>query len=151
VGVLAPIAKEKGSPMSSFTPAVTVAECWPLVEIDARGLSARVESIEACRVRLAWRLPLAARTGPLEVDGATHAERRTIWISIELDAPGAVVVRRPADIDGDGFVDAADLSVLLGDWSMPEARSDLNIDGTVDAADHALLLGAWGTHTKDTP
>ena len=49
------------------------------------------------------------------------------------------------DIDGDGVVSAADLSILLGSWgSCPgECAADLNNDGAVDAADLAAILGAW--------
>ncbi len=52
----------------------------------------------------------------------------------------------PADFDGDGFVGAADLAVLLGSWGpvLPGSPADLNGNATVDAADLALLLGAWG-------
>jgi hypothetical protein len=53
----------------------------------------------------------------------------------------------PADITGDGRVDAADLGVLLAVWNtdggtIPEA--DINRDGTVNASDLGLLLGSWG-------
>ncbi len=50
------------------------------------------------------------------------------------------------DLNGDGFVDAADLAILLGEWGAvctAGCTADLNGDGTVDAADLALLLGAW--------
>jgi choice-of-anchor B domain-containing protein len=49
----------------------------------------------------------------------------------------------PADLNGDGFVDGADLGLLLGEWGGPGA-GDLNGDGTVDGADLGVLLGAWG-------
>ncbi len=45
------------------------------------------------------------------------------------------------DLDGNGVVDAADLSILLGAWGT--ATGDLNGDGTTDAADLSVLLGAW--------
>lgn len=48
----------------------------------------------------------------------------------------------PADLDGDGQVDAADLAILLGAWGTPEA--DLTGDGLTDASDLAVALGAWG-------
>ena len=54
----------------------------------------------------------------------------------------------PADFDGSGEVDAADLGVLLGLWgpTNPEsADADLDGSGTVDAADLGALLAAWGT------
>jgi hypothetical protein len=51
-----------------------------------------------------------------------------------------------ADLNNDGFVNAADLAILLGVWGPcgPSCcAADLNFDGTVNAADLALLLGAW--------
>jgi hypothetical protein len=48
----------------------------------------------------------------------------------------------PADLDGSGTVDAADLAQLLGAWS--GSAADLDGDGITDAADLAVLLGAWG-------
>ncbi|MFG0256852.1 MAG: hypothetical protein ACF8GE_03015 [Phycisphaerales bacterium JB043] len=50
----------------------------------------------------------------------------------------------PGDLNLDGFVDGADLGLLLGAWGTGEPASDLNSDGTVDGADLGLLLGAWG-------
>ncbi|MEY3022162.1 MAG: hypothetical protein RIS86_1360 [Planctomycetota bacterium] len=54
----------------------------------------------------------------------------------------------PADIDGDGFVHAADLAALLADWGgAPSAgvASDIDADGVVGAADLAILLGSWNS------
>ncbi|MBL9149373.1 MAG: hypothetical protein JNM94_11825 [Phycisphaerae bacterium] len=48
----------------------------------------------------------------------------------------------PADINGDGNVDGADLGQLLGAWSTP-GPGDINNDGIVDGADLAILLGEW--------
>ena len=45
------------------------------------------------------------------------------------------------DFDGDGFVNAADMSILLGAWGTHEA--DLNGDDTTDSTDLAILLGSW--------
>lgn len=49
----------------------------------------------------------------------------------------------PADLDGNGSVDAADLASLLAGWGGSGA-SDINGSGNTDAADLAALLGAWG-------
>ncbi|MFN9953355.1 MAG: GC-type dockerin domain-anchored protein, partial [bacterium] len=49
----------------------------------------------------------------------------------------------PADLDGDGFVSAADLSALLGNWGN-SGTGDIDGDGFVNAADLSALLGAWG-------
>lgn len=127
-------------------PHVVIAEpcCSPLVTFDQDALGLSVAAWRPpCEVSVTWRLPAAARLGPIVVAGADSWERSGAWIHVGIIAPGAVRVSRPADLDGDGFVDAADLSVLLGDWGGPEARSDLNIDGSVDAVDQAILLGDW--------
>ena len=48
----------------------------------------------------------------------------------------------PADLNGDGAVTAADITVLLQSWAT--AGGDLNGDGTTTAADITVLLQAWG-------
>ena len=48
----------------------------------------------------------------------------------------------PGDLNGDGTVNAADLSNLLSNWG-GAGSGDINGDGTVDAADLAALLAAW--------
>ncbi len=49
----------------------------------------------------------------------------------------------PADLDGSGVVDGADLSVLLTAWGTA-GPGDLDGSGTVDGADLAAILAAWG-------
>ena len=49
----------------------------------------------------------------------------------------------PADLNGDGLVDAGDLAILLNNWNGIGA-GDINRDGGVDASDLAILLSAWG-------
>ncbi|MEY3025118.1 MAG: hypothetical protein RLZZ238_15 [Planctomycetota bacterium] len=48
----------------------------------------------------------------------------------------------PADFDGDGLVNAADLAVVLANWGTDAA--DLDGDGSTGASDLAVLLDAWG-------
>jgi 1,4-alpha-glucan branching enzyme len=50
----------------------------------------------------------------------------------------------PADIDGNGTVNAADLSALLSAWGTSNDAADLNNNGTVEAADLSILLSQWG-------
>ncbi|MDG1361638.1 MAG: PHB depolymerase family esterase [Phycisphaerales bacterium] len=47
----------------------------------------------------------------------------------------------PADLNGDGVVDAADLGLLIAAWGT--AKADLDGDGTTDSADIGILLVAW--------
>lgn len=52
------------------------------------------------------------------------------------------------DANGDGAVNAADLSVLLGNFNSPAAGpgfGDFNGDGQCNGADLSVLLGAFGT------
>jgi hypothetical protein len=50
------------------------------------------------------------------------------------------------DLNLDGFVNAADLSVLLAFWGVPQPPvGDLNRDGIIGGADLSILLGNWGT------
>jgi len=50
------------------------------------------------------------------------------------------------DLNGDGVVNAADLSILLSNWNKTgatAAQGDLNGDGVVNAADLSILLSEW--------
>jgi hypothetical protein len=50
----------------------------------------------------------------------------------------------PADLNGDGAVNAADLALLLNVWGpCVGCGADLNHDATVGAPDLAMLLNAW--------
>ena len=54
----------------------------------------------------------------------------------------SIVQPCPADLNGDGVVNASDLAGLLGGWG--PTNGDVNGSGSTDAADLAALLGAWG-------
>ena len=51
----------------------------------------------------------------------------------------------PADLNGDGHVDGADLGIMLASWGQTAGPTpaDLNTDGVVNGADIGALLGAW--------
>ena len=49
----------------------------------------------------------------------------------------------PADVNGDGQVDSADLGALLSAWGGAGA-ADLDGSGSVDSGDLGILLSAWG-------
>jgi hypothetical protein len=50
----------------------------------------------------------------------------------------------PADVNGDGSVDASDLSILLSNWG-GSGVGDIDGNGSVDAGDLSALLSAWGS------
>ena len=65
-----------------------------------------------------------------------------------LNLDGTLGINCPADINGDGLVDGADLNLLLASWGDcpidEPCPADINHDGVVDGADLNSLLGAWG-------
>ena len=48
------------------------------------------------------------------------------------------------DLNLDGEVNGADLTILLGSWGTSDPIADLNGDGTVGGADLTIILSAWG-------
>ena len=52
-------------------------------------------------------------------------------------------VDSPADLDNNGAINGADLSILLGAWGTSGGPADINRDGQIEGADLALLLNAW--------
>ncbi len=56
-----------------------------------------------------------------------------------------VLIPCPADLNGDGDINAADLAQLLASWGpCIQCPAELTGDGVVDAADLAELLSVWG-------
>jgi len=83
------------------------------------------------------RFPTADATGGSEAE----------WNQIFHDAQNMNCYRPagaecPADFEGDGDVDTADLLYLLAAWGTP--NGDVDGDGDTDTADLLALLGAWG-------
>jgi len=62
---------------------------------------------------------------------------------VEIGGSGGGGGPCPADLTGDGFVDAQDIASLLSGWST--AAGDVTGDGATDAQDIAALLSAWGS------
>ncbi|MDI9403596.1 MAG: hypothetical protein QM516_06965 [Limnohabitans sp.] len=56
---------------------------------------------------------------------------------------GPWVVPNPFDLDGDGSVGAADLSLLLSQWG-GAGSADFDASGAVDAPDLSAMLSNWG-------
>jgi hypothetical protein len=89
-------------------------------------------------VRMA--LPLGMSGDGYTIVGTARTPSGIQGFILDLPRPNAC----PADLDGDGTVGPADLSIVLGAWGTSSAAADLDGDGTVGASDLTTLLGAWG-------
>ncbi|MDI9403252.1 MAG: 5'-nucleotidase C-terminal domain-containing protein [Limnohabitans sp.] len=49
----------------------------------------------------------------------------------------------PADINGDGTVNALDVAIVLGNWGLTNRAGDANGNGIVEAEDLTIVLGNW--------
>ncbi len=57
----------------------------------------------------------------------------------------ADIIPCPGDLNGDGFVDGAELGLMLAGWgACDDCLADLDDDGFVDGGDLGLLLTSWG-------
>ena len=86
-----------------------------------------------------------ATTAPTAVSGTIGlfkpgAAEAPTAVAVAVRGPSAASI--PADLNGDGAVNAADLSALLGNWG-GTGVGDINGDGTVGAADLSVLLSNW--------
>lgn len=91
---------------------------------------------------LAESAPMPITSGDIDGDGVTdlvvtnvNSESLSLYHNLSCGLGPA------ADLTGDGFVDGADLAVLLGAWGT--AAADLDGDGMTGGSDLAMLLGAW--------
>ena len=92
---------------------------------------------------------VAAGQAPASANGNATIEASEFVVvdacAITVPLPGAGAgTCCPADIDGNGAVDGADLTAILNAWGSANAAADIDDSGTVDAADLAAALGAWG-------
>jgi len=71
--------------------------------------------------------------------GGFNAQQGSGTVLIECGA-----VPCPADLNGDGVVNGADLGAMLNQWGTG-GSADLNGDGIVNGADLGILLNAWGS------
>lgn len=51
--------------------------------------------------------------------------------------------KRRSDINGDGKVNIADLSILLFNWKKSSPTSDISMDGIVNITDFSIMLSSW--------
>ena len=77
------------------------------------------------------------RTSDENVPGAANSQ---IVATLVATLGGSA---NPADLNGDGVVNGADLGILLAAWG-GSGTGDLNGDGTINGADIGILLSNWG-------
>ena len=79
------------------------------------------------------------RWGNMDIDAT-----REVWDFFKaIDADEPEEPGEPADLNGDGVVNAADLGYVLAFWGIGNAGADLNGDGNTDSADLGIILAAW--------
>ncbi|MDZ4753430.1 MAG: GC-type dockerin domain-anchored protein [Phycisphaerae bacterium] len=146
-GSVSPLPMPPG--VSAFAPAIDIN--------DAGDIIATATKVFPIEVGVLWRNGEAIALGTLPGGTISRARRINAAGEIVGEANAAngnfhavkwtvtlIAPPCPADINGSGTVDAADLSVLLGAWGSANVAADVNDDGTVNAADLSVLLGAWG-------
>ncbi|MCE2883284.1 MAG: dockerin type I domain-containing protein [Planctomycetaceae bacterium] len=86
-------------------------------------------------------------TADCDDDGVCDADE--ILAGEEADANGNLIPDscegQPGDVNGDGIINAADLSLLLAAWGTADPNADVDGDGSVSAADLSLLLQNWSS------
>jgi hypothetical protein len=73
--------------------------------------------------------------------------RTVSLLMVALSMTGSAVAQSSceADLDHDGLVTGADLTLVLGDWGVCKGCvGDLTGDGSVDGVDLAIVLARWG-------
>ncbi|MFM7051386.1 MAG: hypothetical protein ACKOYN_04525 [Planctomycetota bacterium] len=120
----------------------------------ATGLSGAFSVIDAVEANIAGTpTALRFRFNPTGLVAGTYSQTATVQVSDE-NLPGAqsgtltlnlsvtVTGGNPADLDGNGIVNGADLTILLSQWGTA-GSADLDGNGTVGGGDIAILLNSW--------
>lgn len=81
-------------------------------------------------------------TANLLFSGTFGESTGTTSLNLSLSASGTQQTD-PADVNGDGSVDGADLAIVLSAWGSDLPTADVNQDGIVNGADLAVVLSAW--------
>jgi hypothetical protein len=119
------------------------ADAFGIIRYDATGAPSwfwtAVNPASGAAVSLAVGTDGACFTTATSWGGPAVGERIS---TMRFDPPG---VPCPADLDGSGAVDGADLGALLASWgACAGCAADLTGDGAVNGADLGALLAGWG-------
>lgn len=120
-------------------PAVSVTAS---IDVDEEGTTFPAPpAIESQPLALPTVLPTGG-TANLLLSGTFGDGTFTSGLSVDIVATG--VQRRLGDINGDGAVNATDLTALLAAWGTSQFAADLDRNGTVNGTDLTALLANWG-------
>lgn len=128
------------------TPAEIAATYNVVIPVGSVGLIGCYRFDEAVGSQQVLDLALPSSSGVLGADGGVAFNDPT---RVDSSAP---LRGCQQDSNGDGLIDAADLSVLLGSFGQSvrvNTLGDLNADGLVNSADLSVLLGAFGSACGD--
>ena len=53
-------------------------------------------------------------------------------------------IDHPADVNGDGWITARDLVMVLGNWGAQDSYADVDGNGTVGPEDLSAIIDNWG-------
>jgi hypothetical protein len=117
---------------------VSADDTCAVADVDQNGV---IDEVDAAGFATAWE----GTNGDCNGNGISDIEEIVVGTLPDKDGdgipdscPGAC----PADLNGSGQVDSADLTVLLAAWGTTGA--DLNGSGSTDSADLTILLAGWG-------
>lgn len=114
---------------------------WSQYEVPLEATSFRINSASGSPATPAQLAAVLVDLEALRISaeyGSEQGEETTFLDSVVFGAPPC-----PADLNGDGTVDGADLGILLSAWGSTGAP-DLDGSGAIDGGDLGALLAAWG-------
>ena len=105
-------------------------------------MTRRLLAVAVLGLALAAPRPARAETPPVPSPGAQGYALTVTGGVLDADLVGQC----PADINGDGVVDTADLGILMASFGTGMAGAgDINGDGIVDTADLGTFIAAFGS------
>ena len=84
----------------------------------------------------------AGSTANLLLSGTFSEGNGSSTLNLAINASGTATPVS-GDINGDQFVNAIDLAILLSAWGSDNSIADINNDGIVNGADLPFILGNW--------
>lgn len=121
-----------------------------VTDIGSLDLVSNIGGAETTRLAITQECDVEGETELWSIAGGNHGPNFNGNFSAELvdwllDHRRDLPVACPADVNGDGRVDGAEISLVLGAWGSTDAALDLDGDGFVGGGDLSILLAAWGS------